>query len=257
MSSAIPRKKACGQCSTAKARCDQKRPRCTRCETRNFRCNYALPTSQKAPNTTTGGFPSSVEALGGFTFIDPAEASTSLSAQATSIGESNNASFFGTNVASPDALLTPESHGSGRSPRGGDQRSQDRTSDTPTFTDLSLICTIDSSRVRNRWMEAFVPSPNQRPKNFPPSIIQFISRVFETYPRMMLHPGNPPPIIHPSQLAVPDLPTPLANCLSLVRMWEGQVRGSEVIVRETVEKEMKRLYEEEVIPSLQEYKCPR
>lgn len=43
------------------------------------------------------------------------------------------------------------------------------------------------------------------------------------------------------------MPTPLANCLSLVRMWDGQARGSEVLVREIIKNEMGKLYEEVTI----------
>ncbi|TAQ85666.1 hypothetical protein B7494_g6018 [Chlorociboria aeruginascens] len=48
------------------------------------------------------------------------------------------------------------------------------------FTNLDLICTIDTMRIRNRWLAEFIPSPDERLKYYPSSIINFISRVFKT-----------------------------------------------------------------------------
>ena len=98
--------------------------------------------------------------------------------------------------------------------------------------------------MNNRWRGDFVPSFNQRIKDFPPSLIHFTSRVFKTYPSVMLRRGHLPPFIHPSRLGGSEMPTPLANYLSLVRLWEGQVRGSENLVRETIKSEMRRIFEE-------------
>ncbi|OZJ02838.1 hypothetical protein BZG36_04355 [Bifiguratus adelaidae] len=126
----------------------------------------------------------------------------------------------------------------------GDQRIYGGTNNAIDFTKVDLVCTVDSSRVRNRWLEAFLPSENQRPKNFPTCIVLLLSRVFKTYPRMMLRQGGLPPFIHPAQLAGQELPIPLANCFSIARMWDGQVRGSETLVREIIRREMNRLHTE-------------
>ncbi|KAM6527357.1 hypothetical protein FSOLCH5_003426 [Fusarium solani] len=49
-----------------------------------------------------------------------------------------------------------------------------------------------------------------------------------------------PPMIHPMQLS-DGIPTALANCYSLVRLWHHRAGGSEGIVAETVGREMDRL----------------
>jgi hypothetical protein len=112
------------------------------------------------------------------------------------------------------------------------------------FANLRLICTLDATKIRDRWLGGFIPSLNDKAKVHPPNVLLFVSHVFKTYPTMLLKKGHLPPYIHPSQLAGPDIPTPLANCLSLVRLWDGQVRGGEAIVQSTVKNEMDRLYRE-------------
>jgi hypothetical protein len=109
---------------------------------------------------------------------------------------------------------------------------------------VDLVCTVDTTKISNRWLADFIPSFNQRVKNHPPSITQFISHIFKTYPAILLREGHLPPFIHSAQLSGSEAPTPLANCLSLVRMWDVQVRGSENMVRDIVKNEMNRLYEE-------------
>jgi hypothetical protein len=118
------------------------------------------------------------------------------------------------------------------------------TGDAVSFEGIKLICTLDPTRIRNRWLADFIPSVTDRTKAYSPGVSSFISRVIKTYPHMLLIKGQLPPFIHPSQMAGPEFPTPLANCLSLVRLWDAQVRGSEAIVSETIKKEMDRLYSE-------------
>jgi len=76
----------------------------------------------------------------------------------------------------------------------------------------------------------------------------------------MLLPGGCPPFIHPLQIERGTVPLALANCYSLVRMWELRADGSEAIVTATVQREMERLLEEqhaynqmELLSALQAY----
>jgi hypothetical protein len=41
-----------------------------------------------------------------------------------------------------------------------------------------------------------------------------------------------------------ELPLPLANCFSLIRMWMGREHGSDTLIVETVKSEMQRLFDE-------------
>ncbi|GKZ24390.1 hypothetical protein AbraIFM66951_001313 [Aspergillus brasiliensis] len=76
----------------------------------------------------------------------------------------------------------------------------------------------------------------------------------------MLRDKRPPPIIHHAQVRENETPRALANCYSLVRMWEQAVPGSEEIVMNTVAREMERLASEspnqhdyELLSSFQAY----
>jgi hypothetical protein len=114
------------------------------------------------------------------------------------------------------------------------------------FTDLDLIPAADSARIFTRWMDPFLP-PTQKLKKPPAYTIQYSLRVLRSYPRMLLRKGCVPPFIHPLQLATPNPPVPLVNCVSLVRLWESKAAGSEAIVRDTVRREMQRLITEVII----------
>lgn len=240
----VPRKKACEQCSTAKVRCDLKRPHCTRCQSRRAGCQYVRrPTSPPSPSSlpnvhepgtvhahvTEAADHSSGDALGAFNLLD----SSSL--------VDTNTPPLGLSVHEPRRPV----QGHGERPSNPTW-----TNEGLDFTHVHLICTVDSNRVRNRWLQDLLPWPNQRPKSYSPGTVQFLSRVLKTYPYMMVESGKLPPIIHPAQLAGSSIPKPLANCLTLTRMWEGHAQGGAGIVRDTVKGEMERLFREASSQSL-------
>ncbi|KAJ7166590.1 hypothetical protein C8R46DRAFT_899326 [Mycena filopes] len=112
----------------------------------------------------------------------------------------------------------------------------------PTFTTLETPPTSESVQIASRWMDALIPPPGKIPKNFSPQTIQHMSRVLKSYARVLLKDEGLPPIIHPLQAPAPQ--RPLANCRSLLRMWETKAPGSELMVQETIWREMERLIEE-------------
>ncbi|KIN02617.1 hypothetical protein OIDMADRAFT_102728 [Oidiodendron maius Zn] len=216
----FPRKKACQQCSAGKMRCDLNRPRCSRCEVRRTVCEYTL--------------------------AKPVVHSTPLTVRDTSTVDLSNDS---SHVVSPQQHSLISKGVGFREPANPGIPAEKSgifywTSSPLNFVAINLICTIDPTRIRNRWLSDFIPSLTDRVKMYAPEVSSFVFRVLKTYPSILLSRGQLPPFIHPSQLAGPDIPTPLANCLSLVRLWDGQVRGSEAIVCETIKKEMDRLYAE-------------
>lgn len=238
----IPRKKACQECTARKARCDLRRPRCSRCEARQAACVYAgtgcmIDNAQSATEGGTrvvhlaNGVPGAIQAQ------------SIPSASRNWILEPANPALEAGQFQYPDSPQTPSQTPSLESKSGSRNESGEYWAGEPlSFTNLNLICTVDPTSIRNRWLADFIPSVTDRAKIYSPGVSSFISRVLKTYPQMLLSKGQLPPFIHPSQLASPDLPTPLANCLSLVRLWYGQVRGSETIVSETINKEMDRLH---------------
>jgi hypothetical protein len=103
--------------------------------------------------------------------------------------------------------------------------------------------TAESIRIGSRWLDALIPPTGHTPKNLTVPTVHYMSRVLKSYPKITARKEPQlPPIIHPRQSAVPQ--PPLANCRSLLRMWEAKAPGSESMVRETVGREMSRLFVE-------------
>ncbi|EYE95505.1 Zn(II)2Cys6 transcription factor domain-containing protein [Aspergillus ruber CBS 135680] len=115
------------------------------------------------------------------------------------------------------------------------------------FGDIDLTPTSEADRIRARWLRPYFMATLDRieiPKVVLPYTIQFIKRTLRTYPRNMLKDGHVPPIIHQAQVKGSEVPRALANCYSLVRMWEHAVPGSEEVVLSTLRREMDRLSSE-------------
>ena len=231
----ISRKKACQQCSVAKVRCDHKKPQCTRCESRRINnCDYAA--SQRHSAQSVGQSELYVPRTYDTSEYAVSDRSMRLSSQNTP--NSNGSGFV---ISSPISLNGPENARSTQTP--GVPPNIYWPTQALNFGNIDLICMVDSTKIGNRWLGDFMSAFDRRVKNYPPSITLFISRVLKTYPTILLRAGYLPPFVHSSQMSGLELPTPLANCLSLVRMWDGQVRGSENMVREIVKNEMSRLYD--------------
>jgi hypothetical protein len=233
----VSRKKACEQCSSSKLRCDLKRPHCSKCRCRRLQCQYAHPSYSQ--DRTTGSFETSnrQEML---TF----DLTTDMNPPS---GGSQAVLDPASQVQGSLGLPTPSSWDSIRISNPEPQRHDDVLSSRTVIdlTQISLVNTIDSSRVRNRWMQDLLPWPNERPKALTPGILQFLSRVLKTYPLKLANPGSAslPPIIHPSQLSTRTVSTPLANCLTLTRMFTATAPGSEALVISTITSEMDRLFQ--------------
>jgi hypothetical protein len=229
--SGIPsRKKACTECVTAKTRCDLHRPSCARCTTRGLSCHYRNSTS------------SAIIAQSSSPAIERNTNSTSnVFSRAAVASGSGRTSYAASPRLAECNLLTPETlHQSSPSTPGNIPAAQ-----PVNFSDLSLVASVDFIRIRDRWLDLFIAPPFfQTPKEFSPRTLSYISRVLKSYPRMLLRSDRSlPPFIHPMQLEV-DTPVPLANCLSLTRMWWNRAPGSERIVTETIGREMSRLLNE-------------
>ncbi|OGM44773.1 C6 finger domain protein [Aspergillus bombycis] len=122
-----------------------------------------------------------------------------------------------------------------------------RDGDGLDFRAVDLVPSATAEDIRDRWLRPYILPPlgqDEVPKVYHPFTLQYISRILSTYPRFMLKDKDVPPILHRSQIERKELPRSLANCYSLVRMWEQAVPGSEIMVISTLEKEMERLAEE-------------
>ena len=76
--------------------------------------------------------------------------------------------------------------------------------------------------------------------------LKFVSRIFRTYPRMMLRSEQLPPFIHRTQISSAGITAPLENCFALSRMWESGKNGiaGRNIVQTSIRQEMKKLLSE-------------
>ncbi|RFU31161.1 hypothetical protein B7463_g5176, partial [Scytalidium lignicola] len=249
---APPRKKACSQCSEGKIRCDMRRPRCSRCLKKGIQCVYTVPAHTSFPiiedrAETTPGTDNGFDNFSSDSkYQTPNSASPDM--RSSSIRPVPNwiqMSMSNRNQAeSPYTLPTPESfHISNSTPAFTSEPSV--SSHVPKFANVDLVPAADSTEIGDRWLATILPSTSlKQVKTLLPSTARYIYRVLKTYPKMMLQPGGLPPIIHPLQVSEQESAAPLANCLSLVRLWEGRAAGSEDIIIKTIRKEMENLYQE-------------
>ena len=229
------RKKACQECTKSKARCGLEKPACSRCVTRGRLCRY-FHDVPSPPNTRTSQQSDSVFDSG--TVHHGPSINTPLSFPATLIEPSNNSSTLGLSVG----IQAP--HPS-RAVRGQSERHDGHDADISLdFLNLDLVPLPDAEKIRDRWLQTYLPTPDQIPKTFHPHTLQYISCVLRTYPKQMITGSRIPPFIHPLHLSGQNVPVALANCYSLVRLWEHRAPGSEAIVATIIQQEMERLVQD-------------
>ncbi|KAF7194357.1 hypothetical protein HII31_04390 [Pseudocercospora fuligena] len=214
-----PRQKACIACSNAKTRCDNQRP-CARCRVRKTACTY--PRKDLARNEETIGTQNDVgDLLGSLDTI----ASTSL--PPTGRGQ------IQTNGVSPDADHTsPALREHGISPR-------------QTHTIRSgLVCTVDSSRIQNRWLRTFLSDPGEQEKHPSPGLNTYYFRMLKAWTTMAINHSGTPPFVHGSQLENRVGCKPLTDCFILLRILDTRFPSSDGLPRDLISREMQTLYDE-------------
>ncbi|KNG80924.1 C6 finger domain protein [Aspergillus nomiae NRRL 13137] len=230
-----PRKKACNSCTKSKVRCSLEKPACSRCRSTGRVCEYsASALTQDSPP----GEGSLTENAGAAVYPSSAVYSTPRF-------DSTSAMPIPLPLASTPSSTawSPSSHFHVRR----QATSGWRDGDGLDFRTVDLVPSANAEDIRDRWLRPYILPPlgqDEIPKVYHPYTLQYISRILSTYPRFMLKDKDVPPIIHRSQIERKELPRSLANCYSLVRMWEQAVPGSEMMVMSTLEKEMERLAEE-------------
>ncbi|GFF36398.1 hypothetical protein IFM58399_04541 [Aspergillus lentulus] len=225
---APPRKKACQNCTRSKVRCGLEKPICLRCKSKGRSCQYP-PGRVAAPETEVTGTANGAEK----------DYTPLLGIQ----------EFADTAVAPEPASLIPESGPAAafRSPHPRAVTSGQPKRLDLVLTDIDLTPSLNAVDIRDRWLRPYLLPPLGRdeiPKAYHPFTLQYISIILKTYPRYMLKDGSFPPVIHHTQVNTNQMPQALANCYSLVRMWEQAAPGSERMVMGTVEAEMERLASE-------------
>ncbi|KAM0485481.1 hypothetical protein ACHAPX_001468 [Trichoderma viride] len=240
---ATSRQKACQQCSVAKAKCDRRERCCSRCAQRGLSCVYV--------NTTGGSIPfSSFARSSGGPLLSPERDDVSTSTQGTpqdpptpSIHPAlaDNSSIIEFSPIIPAAAPTRPQL-SVAQPASSLFSAPALQPDILEFSNLDLVCPINAEEISNRWLNAYIPIPGQSVKNYPPTVSAFIYRILKSYTGMAIHGRGFPPFVHGSQLT--GLSQPLTTCLSIIRICDRPLPGSENVTAEILQREMNSLYEQ-------------
>lgn len=109
---------------------------------------------------------------------------------------------------------------------------------------MELFCPINVDDISNRWLNSYVPVPGQKVKEYPASITAFIYRILKSYAAITCHGRGVPPFVHASQATETSTIPPLSTCLTLVRICEKPLPGSENTAMDVLQREMNGLYEQ-------------
>lgn len=242
------RRKACENCSVSKARCDQRAGRCTRCHRRGLNCTYPQAhnvedSTQNVASTNSNGGPCS-----------PASLTDSLGPglrdEMSSMTGSTGFSEFGmtgnmmmsAGVLDSPATIPSTSSRTAIAPTTITRATKTTgTTDVLDFSELRLVCPINVDDITSRWMNPFIPDPEQKIKAYPPSIIAFIFRIFKSYAASAIRGRGILPFIHPTQMKHQASSSPLTTCLSLVRMCQNPLPGSENAAVMILQREMENI----------------
>ena len=265
------RQKSCRRCTSSKTRCDLQRPSCSRCLQREALCEYAisresavLAGSSDSHDPNFVRRPSSTNER----TVDHSREKPSLSIQTGTpncieYGDSSaqlqraSSSHYHMDV---DVLLTPEAPSSNltnlpllaRDPlrgfslafSGSSEEALNSISGTLSFVDTTHTTSVISPEmtVGDDWILPLLPLADTTPPLVRHSM-EVLLRVLRTWPRILAKEFELPPMIHTSQISRGIIPQPLANCFALCKMWAGQYDGASEIVKDTVLKEMKFLFD--------------
>ncbi|KAI1406862.1 hypothetical protein F5Y13DRAFT_183843 [Hypoxylon sp. FL1857] len=245
------RQKACQQCSSAKAKCDRKAGRCTRCALRGLSCSYL----QVSPS---GGPPNNAADNGGEAVYSPFSTSNILPASGellpspereTSAGTDTQTSFVDSAqiIGSTSPTNASSTTFIGHSPKDSSSDVTSRLparSDALDFSDLELFSPINVDDISNRWLNSYIPVPGQKVKEYPATITAFIYRILKSYVAVAVRGRGVPPFVHASQIMATATRPPLSTCLSLIRICENPLPGSEGVAADVLGREMNNLYEQ-------------
>ncbi|KAI1800214.1 MFS general substrate transporter [Daldinia bambusicola] len=112
---------------------------------------------------------------------------------------------------------------------------------------LELFSPINVDSISNRWLNTYIPVPGQKVKEYPASISAFIYRLLKSYATVVVRGRGVPPFIHASQISASSARLPLSTCLSLVRICENMLPGSEGVAADVLQREMNNIYEQQAI----------
>ncbi|KAI1426916.1 hypothetical protein F5Y12DRAFT_242491 [Xylaria sp. FL1777] len=238
----ISRQKACQQCSASKVKCNRSEGGCSRCVQRGLHCAYP---HEAATRPSVGD--------------ERARRTDQTAAADPAIDNAvPHHGLFGDNGSMQSVIRFPCSNGerdraSPPEPTPAPRHQNDvslaaaQSADEPEikdFVDLRLTCPINAERIANRWLGAYIPLPDQKVKKYPTNIQLFLHRIVKSYVTITIRGRGYPPFIHPAQVATHLVRPPLSTCLSLVRICEHQLPGSEETAAVVLQREMGDLFEQ-------------
>ncbi|EXJ89798.1 hypothetical protein A1O3_02865 [Capronia epimyces CBS 606.96] len=283
-STPTPRTRSCIACARRKARCDNQRPECSRCISKAIECHYPTHTPKstglgpRAPSLVADAPPSPAGVAngrgqatgnGGDRDHNHGHAEILNHAPVTSDPEFAylGADYLDWNDPSVDFADFLHHDGSVKSP--SQSRSSESSSWVPRSTsstglssksvegqlvvsspNLSIPIPIPISTLSNYALRSFIQRP--KIKTGHQRIANLILHTLKSYPLMMLRDNTLPPFIHPHLISSDDVESnhtrndmePLTNCINLVRMISGGVRGSRKLFWKNVGLECERMYAE-------------
>ncbi|PSR83362.1 hypothetical protein BD289DRAFT_436031 [Coniella lustricola] len=229
-----PRKKACQGCTVARARCDLVRPSCSRCLDRHIHCEYLAPAAAGA-RLRKASRPSAASHLA---YTSPAPTPTRPSTSAVTSSEIASTSYNG-----PAFSPTPPTSSLVRQDGNANDALGAAFDDNTT---AMLLAPLDVSHIRDRWLDYYFTPTTKQIKEYPARVAALMAKTMASYSPMWIRSqAHSPPFIHPAQLQLgahhKNMPEPLANCLSLLRLCQNAAPGSHDLVRESIHREMERL----------------
>ncbi|KAH6964870.1 hypothetical protein EDB82DRAFT_466732 [Fusarium venenatum] len=209
------RQKACQSCSSAKAKCDRRPATCGRCALRGLSCNYPVAESARDGHDTS--------------LFDETQMHYSISTSDVTVDTIKHSLQ---REQTPNSTIPSIEIIAGSTPIS-----------SLDFSNLALVCPINSDDIKNRWLNSYVPLPGQTVKEYSPNIMSFVYRILRSYTSMMVRGRGIPPFIHSSQITTELITPPLSTCLSLVRICEQSLPGSEEVAADVIQREMNNLYD--------------
>ncbi|KAI3331411.1 hypothetical protein F4824DRAFT_296160 [Ustulina deusta] len=243
----ISRQKACQQCSASKAKCHRFEGGCSRCVQRGLRCAYPRSASPREAAHQPSVAGERVRLTEQTAAVDPAIDNAiphhELFGDNGSMRPVNRStrSNMERDVASLSEPTSASRHPNDMSltvAQGADG------AEIKDFVDLRLICPINAEGIANRWLGAYIPLLDQKAKEYPTAIKTFLHRMVKSYVIVTIRGRGYPPFIHAAQVAAHLVRPPLSTCLSLVRICEHQLPGSEETAAVVLQREMRDLFEQ-------------
>ncbi|KAK9240284.1 hypothetical protein V1525DRAFT_225676 [Lipomyces kononenkoae] len=243
---ATSRQKACQQCSNAKARCDRKTGRCTRCTQRGLSCTYPRAISSPTISTQVNCASGEGELFSPISAFDVPFPSPEgeQPARRDSVGSNDEStqSLMNSNSVNTSSSTLTKAHFS-RCPERNSTTRMSTGLEALDFSGLELVCPINADDISNRWLNPYIPLPGQTIKAYPPTVSAFIFRILKSYAAVTVRGRGVVPFVHSSQMTTLSAGSPLSTCLTLVRIFEKQLPGSEGVAAGVLQREMNSLCE--------------